>query len=181
MRILNNLTKWIFILCLPFLLFSASITWALNSHWLYRYGFNKYDVSQTTGLSPAELEKAASGLISYFNSSEEYIKLTVIKDGKPFELFNQREIIHLKDVKGLIWLVYWVLIGTGIYVLAYAGLHLFYNKGKYRQRLTWRVVGGSGLTLLFMLLLLIGGLTDFDRLFLLFLLLKALSLLEIQI
>ena len=31
------------------------------------------------------------------------------KDGKPFELFNQQEVIHLEDVKGLIWLDYRVL------------------------------------------------------------------------
>ena len=69
---------------------SASIGWAVNSLWLYKYGFEKYNVSRTTDLAEAELEKAATGLISYFNSGEEYISLTVIKDGKSFELFPSR-------------------------------------------------------------------------------------------
>ena len=133
MRTLNVIAKWLFMPCLPVLLLSASIAWAVNSQWLYEYGFRKYDVSQTTGLAQPELEKAASGLIGYFNSGEEYISLSVIKDGKPFELFNHREVIHLKDVKGLIWLDYWVLLGTLIYVLAYLGLYLFWQKGRYRQ------------------------------------------------
>ena len=125
MRILGTSAKWLFILCLPVLLLTASLGWASNSHWLYNYGFEKYDVGQTTGLADSELEKAASGLISYFNSGEEYISLTVIKDGQPFELFNQREIIHLKDVKGLVWLDYWFGLGTLVYVLAYGGVCLF--------------------------------------------------------
>jgi len=155
-------------LCLPILLLTVSIGWATNSFWLYKYGFDKYDVSQTTGLAEPELEKAASGLISYFNSDEEYITLTVIKGDKPFELFSQREVAHLKDVKGLIWLDYWVLLGTLIYVLAYAGVSLFWQRRKYWRRLVWGVIGGSGLTLIVMLALGLGTLFNFEQLFLQF-------------
>ena len=168
MRILSIAAKWLFMLCLPVLLLSASIAWTTNSLWLYKYGFEKYGVSQTTGLIQPELEKAARGLISYFNSDEEYISLSVIKDDRQFELFNQREIIHLKDVKGLIWLDYWLLLGTLIYVLAYAGVCLFWRKRRYWHRLTWSVVGGSGITLALMLALGLGTLLNFDQLFLQF-------------
>ena len=155
-------------LCLPILLLSASIGWTVNSLWLYKYGFEKYSVSQTTGLAEEELEKAAAGLINYLNSDDEYIELTVVKDDKPFKLFNQREVIHLKDVKELIWLDYWLLLGTLIYILAYAGVCLFWRKGRYRQRLVWRVIGGSGITLALMLALGLGILLNFDQLFLQF-------------
>jgi len=165
LRILGIAAKWIFILCLPVLLLTASLGWAANSLWLYKYGFEKYDISQATGLADSELEKAAAGLISYFNSGDEYISLTVIKDGEPFELFNQREIIHLKDVKGLIWLDYWVLLGTLVYVLAYAGVCLFWRKRRYWRRLAWGVVGGGGITLAFMLALGLGILFGFSQLF----------------
>ena len=157
--------KWLFILCLPILLLTVSIGWAVNSHWLYTYGFEKYNVSQTTGIAEVELEKAATGLIGYFNSGEANISLTVIKDGEPFELFNQREIAHLKDVKGLIRLDYWVLLGTLIYVLSYAGVSLFWRRGKYWRRLGWGVVSGSGITLALMLAIGLGILLNFDQLF----------------
>lgn len=168
MKVIDLVTKWVFILCLPVLLFSVSITGAINSPWLYKYGFNKYDVSLTTGLPGAELEKAANRLISYFNSSEEHINLTVVKEGKPFELFNQREVIHLKDVKSLIWLVYWMLLGTLIYVLGYVLLHFLWRRGEYKHKLTWRVIGGSGLTLLLMLVFGAATMVNFDQLFLQF-------------
>ncbi len=155
-------------LCLAILLLTASIGGAANSLWLYKYGFGKYDISQTSGLAEVELEKAATGLISYFNSDEEYISLTVVKDGEPFELFNQREVAHLRDVKGLIWLDYWVLLGALIYTLVYAGVSLFWRRRRYWRRLAWGAVGGSGITLFLMLALGLGTLLNFDQLFLQF-------------
>ncbi len=168
MRIPGIAAKWLFILCLPVLLLTASLGGVINSLWLYKYGFQKYSVSQTTGLAEVELETAARGLISYFNSGEEYISLTIVKEGQPFELFNQREVIHLKDVKGLIWLDYWVLLGTLIYALTYAGVSLFWHRKRYWRRLAWGVVGGSSATLALMLALGLGILTGFDQLFLQF-------------
>jgi len=163
LRIPGIAAKWLFILCLPLLLLTASLCWAVNSAWLYEYGFEKYNVGQTTGLAQPELKKAATGLIRYFNSNEEYISLTVIKDGEPFELFNHREIAHLRDVKELFWLDYRVLLGTLIYALVYAGVRLFWRKD--RRQLAWGLVGGSGLTLALMLALGLGTLLNFDRLF----------------
>ena len=168
MRILGIAAQWLFILCLPLLLLMASIGVAVNSLWLYKYGFEKYNISQATGLAEAELEKAGKGLIGYFNSDEEYISLTVVKDGQSFELFNQREIIHLKDVKGLIWLDYWVLLGTLSYILGYAGVSLFWRKRRYWRQLAWGESGGSGVTLALMLALGLGTLLGFDQLFLQF-------------
>ena len=163
MRILSTAAKWLFILCLPILLLSASLSWAVNSHWLYKYGFQKYGVSQTTGLAQSELETAATGLISYFNSDDEYITLTVVKDGEPFVLFNQREVAHLRDVKDLIWLDYRFLLMTLIYTLTYAGVSLLWRKDW--RRLARGVAGGSGITLALMLALGLGILLGFDQLF----------------
>ena len=160
--------RWLFILCLPALLLTASIGFAVNSQWLYEYGFDKYNVGQATGLADSELEKAASGLIDYFNSNEDFIDITVTKDGQPFTLFNQKEMAHLKDVKGLILLDYWVLMGTGIYVVVYAAVSLFWLARECRRRLAVSIINGSGFTLGLMLLLGLLALLDFDRFFLQF-------------
>jgi integral membrane protein (TIGR01906 family) len=164
-RILIIVAKWLFILCLPVTLLTASIGLAINSQWLYEYGFNKYNVSQTTGLDDIELKKVASGLIGYFNSAEETIELTVVKDGESFTLFNQREVTHLRDVKGLFWLDYWVLLGTGIYVLLYTLVSLCWLTKEYWRRLAISTVIGSGLTLGLMLFLGLAAILDFDSFF----------------
>jgi integral membrane protein (TIGR01906 family) len=165
LKIRGIVAKWVFMLCLPVLLVTASIGWGVNSLWLYEYGFNKYNVSQTTGLAEVELEKVATGLISYFNSDEENISLTVIKDGEPFELFSEEEVIHFRNVKGLVWLDYRVLLGTLIYTLGYAGVSLLWHKGKYWRQLAWGVAGGGGITLALMLALGLGTVFGFDQLF----------------
>ena len=165
MKALGITAKWLFVLCVPVLLLTVSIGCAVNSLWLYKYGFQKYDVGTVTGLADSELESVAAGLINYFNSGEEYISLTVMKDG---ELFNEKEVAHLKDVKELIWLDYWVLLGTLIYALRYGGVSLFWRRRKYGRLLTWGVVGGGGITLAIMLALWLGTLLGFDQLFLQF-------------
>ena len=171
MRILAIIAKWLFILCLPVLLLSASIGWAANSLWLYKYGFQEYDVSQTLSdygleLSDSELEGIYAGLISYFNSDEEYISLTVVKNGKPVNLFTPEEVIHFRDVKGLIWLDYWILLGTLVYTLGYAGVSLLWRKRRHWRQLAWGVVAGSSITLVVMLGLgLLNTLVGFRQLF----------------
>ena len=166
MKIVRIFVQWVFIVCLPVLLLTASVSGAMNCRWLYQYGFNKYDISRVTGLQPAELDKAADGLIHYFNSNEELISVTVLKDGKPFTLFNEREVAHLKDVKGLFWLVYKVLLGTGSYALIYIAVALFWWRDK--RRLGWGLAGGGGLTLVLMAALGIMIALDFDQFFLQF-------------
>jgi len=167
-KVLGIIAKWLFILSLPILLLTASIAATANSTWLYTGGYEKYGVSQTTGLDKAELEKVAKGLISYFNSDDEYISLTVTKNGESFELFNGREIMHLKDVKGLIWLDYRIALGTFIYCLAYALICLFWQRKKHWRKLAHGLIVASGITLGLMVALAIGAVTDFGELWLQF-------------
>ena len=165
MRNLSNVARVVFILALPAVLISAAIAFEFNSLWLYKDGFEKYNVSQTTGLSEVELERAATGLISYFNSDEEYISVTVVKDGQPFELFNQREVAHLRDVKQLVRLNYRLLLGTALYVGAYAGACLWWRK-KYRRRLVGAVIVGSSIALGMIIVLGVGStIQGFDQMF----------------
>lgn len=168
MKIPGTLARWLFILCLPVLFITASIAGAVNSRWLYSYGFAKYQISQATGLPTSELKKAATGLIDYFNSNQQFISVTVVKDGKPMALFNQREIVHLKDVKDLIHLDYTVALGTLVYALAFAGISLAWHRKRYWRSLARAAVWGSGITLGLMLLLALGSLFNFDQLFLQF-------------
>ncbi len=166
MRVIGNIAKWLFIFSLPALLISAAINFEFNSLWLHRNGFEKYNVSEATGLDKAELEKAAAGLIGYFNSGDEYISLTVVKDGEPLELFNQREVAHLKDVKALMQLNLRLLVGTAAYVGVYAGISLFWRRKRYRRQLAWATVIGSSITLGMIIALGAGSmLLDFNELF----------------
>lgn len=167
MKIFNLVLYWLFILCLPWLIITASLRIPASCPYLYEYLFRKYDVDVTTGLDDAALKDTARSLVQYFNSGEEYIDLVVQKDGQPFNLFNDREIIHLKDVKNLFLLDLWVFLGTLAYCLGYT-IWSFTRGLAGRKRLAHSLLIGGGITLGLMVLLGIGMLFDFDALLLRF-------------
>jgi integral membrane protein (TIGR01906 family) len=168
LKALRIIGKSIFVFCLPCLLITSSLVWAINSQWLYNYGFEKYNVSQATGLSQTDLGNTAEAIINYFNSDEEYLSVTVIKNGETFELFNQREIIHMKDVKGLVWLVYRLWFGSLLYTAIYAGISLFWQRRKHWRRLASAVAIGTGSLLAVILAVGLMALLSFERFFLQF-------------
>lgn len=163
MKHLPAAAKWLFVFCLPLLLISAGLAGAFNSLWLYKFGFDKYDISQKTGIAEVELEKAARGLISYFNSDDEDISVSIIKDGQPFTLFNEREVAHLRDVKELVRLDYRVLLASLLYALVFTGLSLF-RWHDWRQLARGAMWGGS-LTLALMAVLRVVTFFNFDQFF----------------
>jgi integral membrane protein (TIGR01906 family) len=163
-----KIIKYLQILCLPILLLSTSLAWGFNSLWLYEYGFNKYNVSQTTGLSEDELERSATGLIDYFNSSDEYVHIVLTQEDKQFELFTQDEQIHFKDVKQLVWLDYKILLITAsILIMCFLWL-FFWRKGTLRYELIKALAWGSGLSLFIIAILALLSLFNFENLFLQF-------------
>ncbi|MDO9334435.1 MAG: DUF1461 domain-containing protein [Dehalococcoidales bacterium] len=170
MRIISRFAQWLFILCLPVLAITGSIAGAVNSTWLYTAGFEKHHVPESLAanslpLTSADLRDIVHGFIRYFNSGEEFIHLTVQIDGQTIELFNQEEIIHFKDVKGLFRLDYGVLLGTFLYCLLFTLVSLFWRKGNYNRLLARSAIIGSGIGLGILALIGIGILLDFDSLF----------------
>jgi integral membrane protein (TIGR01906 family) len=163
MKVAGTIVRWLFILCLPLLLLTAGLRLPASSAWLYYSLFNKYQVGTTTGLDAGALKAAAHGMVGYFNSGDEYIGLTVIKDGQPFALFNQREIVHLKDVKGLFQLDLRVFQVTAAFALVYAICGVVGGRRR-RAPLAKAALYGALLTLGLMLVMGVGMLFDFDSL-----------------
>jgi integral membrane protein (TIGR01906 family) len=168
LKIVKLFFDLIFIICLPFVLLSGSLAWGFNSSWLYNYGFEKYHVSASTGLSETELNQAAEALIKYFNSNDEYINVVFYHEGKPFELFTMEEKIHFKDVKQLIKLDYLIFYITLLYILIYIMICLYWKKGKYRIQLAKNLIWGSGIAVTIVILIGLASFFDFDSLFLQF-------------
>jgi integral membrane protein (TIGR01906 family) len=163
LRIAAAIARILCIICIPFIILTGVLGIAFNFVPLYTYGFEKYDVSDSTGLADSELTKIAQGLISYFNSDENNLELIVEKDGVSFVLFTREEALHMKDVKGLVRLDYGVLMGTLVYVIGYALAVVFLHSS--RRKLARSILFGSLLTLILMLALWLGSLWDFDTIF----------------
>jgi integral membrane protein (TIGR01906 family) len=162
--------KSLFIICIPVFFLATSLAWGFNSLWLYQYGFEKYQVSQSTGISASNLEKSARGLIDYFkiSSSDGYVHIILTENNRSFELFTREEQIHFKDVRQLVWLDYKVLLISLIFILGYITFYFIKQKSKFRHQLALNLIWGCGLSLVLIILLGVGSFLDFDSLFLQF-------------
>ena len=108
----------LFAVCVPLFLVTSSVAWAFNDTGLYRRGFEKYRVANASGISNADLGQVAARLRGYFNSTDEPLLVETQVFGEEREIFNQREVLHMRDVKRLVWWVYGVAALSGLYLLA---------------------------------------------------------------
>ena len=141
------------------LLLTTDLRLAANDIRLYEYGFNKYEVSAATGLDNEELLSVADQMVTYFNSAEEFLDI---------DLFNQREVTHLKDVKGLLQLAYRLQLASLAYIVVYIVINFVLRRGAFWRGLARRLIWGSGATIALLAVLGLWAVTDFDSLFLLF-------------
>ena len=137
---------WLFIICFPLLLLTSTVRLLVNSTHIYEYGFDKYEISEATGIDESQLSQVATRLIDYFNFKVETPQIEIVTDGREFELFHDYELIHLEDVKGLLRLDYLVQGIVFAYVVTYALLFLLWQRGR-RQDLAKGITRGSILTL----------------------------------
>lgn len=168
MKIIGMSARWLFVVCFLLLLITTNIRWAAHEIKLYEHGFNKYGVSDVTGIGQAELKTAATRLIDYFNSKVETPQMKVIRDGSEFDLFNERELVHLEDVKALIQLDYHVQIGSLILVIVCSLVLLFWRKYGSWRALASQIAWGSIVSVFLILALALGAIFGFERLFLQF-------------
>ena len=167
MKIARNITFWLGVCCVPVLLFTSTICWEVNDLRLYEYGFDKYEISQTTGIDRLQLKSVAQHLIDYFDLKVNTAQIVVGKRDEEFNLFNERELVHLEDVRNLIQLDYWVQRGA-LLLLIICVLVLFFG-----FKVGWRIVvkvlsWGSLVTVGLMVVLALWALFGFERFFLLF-------------
>ena len=158
----------LFILAVPLFLIAGSVTWAVNDGGLYRRGFDRYDISLYSGIAPADLERVGAELRRYFNSTQEPLQVRAAVFGMKRDLFNPREVAHMKDVKHLIWGTYAVAAIAALYLLAATAAGFIRQGPAFTPQLArWLLAGG--LTTLGIIAA-IGGfaLVGFDTLFLLF-------------
>jgi integral membrane protein (TIGR01906 family) len=167
MKVVQKIFYWIFACCLPVLLVTSTIAWEVNEIRLYEYGFNKYGISQATGLDNQQLRAVAQRLIDYFDLRADTAQIEVNRAGQKFDLFNERELIHLQDVRDLIRRDYRVQIVDFLFMVICTVVLMVGLKSGWRmpvRGLFW----GSVITLGLMTILAVWAIFGFERFFILF-------------
>ncbi|MCY4365419.1 MAG: TIGR01906 family membrane protein [Chloroflexi bacterium] len=156
------------VLSVPLFLISASVAWAVNDPGLYRRGFEKYNISVYSGITSDDLNRVGYDLRRYFNSSEEPLNVVVSVYGQERELYNEREVHHMRDVKGLVRGVYWVAAVTLLLMVVVKGAGYYFCRWNFTWPMArWGLYGGL-LTLGIVAVVGLFALVGFDSLFLLF-------------
>ncbi len=168
MNLLTRVLAVLFILTVPVLLIAGSVALAVNDPGLYDAGFDKYSISLRTGISDADLRLVGAELRNYFNSDNEPLLIKTQVYGEEREVFNQREVAHMRDVKGLIQGVYIVALLSAAYLAATVALGFLWRGHEFWRPLARLSTWGGGLTLLLILAFGAIALVGFDSLFLKF-------------
>jgi len=155
----------IFIIAVPLFLITVSVTWAFNSPGLYNDGFEKYSISRTSGIADADLRQVGADIRGYINSSDEPMDIQTRIFGVEQDLFNSKEISHMKDVKKLVRGVYVLAIASAVYLLAMTLVGFARQRGQFTQFLATRLAMGGGLTLSLLILFGTVAAFGFDSLF----------------
>lgn len=150
MRYIIKIINLLFILSIPFFFITFSLAMVINIPALYQYEFNKYDVGHSTvgyftNLDSQELKSIARAMPDYFNSGGEEEPINLIVRGR--ELFNEKEITHMIDVKKLVRLDYRLLLILSSFIAIYTLTKaLFFSKIGWRPYFL-RLLLGAGITL----------------------------------
>ena len=169
------------VLSVPILLITTNVRGVINAPVLYSYGFDRYDIPARTGIERSELLSAARQIRDYFNNDEKYLVVSVVRGGVPYEnLFNpptykadetaglSREVLHMKDVKGLVRGVYMLQMFAFLYLVAFAVGGFLIQKRAFGPEMVRYMGWGGAATLGLVALVGLAALIGFDRLFLAF-------------
>jgi integral membrane protein (TIGR01906 family) len=168
MNYIIRILEIIFIIAVPLFLVTGSVAWAVNDPSVYNLGFEKYNISLFTGITDADLRQAEADLRRYFNSSDEPLVLRTRVFGEEREIFSQREVAHMRDVKGLVRGVYLFAGLSALYILAIVAGGFWWFRRAFLDRLARLLLWGGGLTLALVVAVGLFALVGFDALFLMF-------------
>ncbi|MHB1314867.1 MAG: TIGR01906 family membrane protein [Christensenellales bacterium] len=133
-----------------FLFCAALQSAAMDRHFFYAE-FEKLQVSEETGMSPAELEKVTDNLLSYLEGNRETLDMTAVIKGQQREVFNQKEKDHMVDVKALFVLLQQAKITALGCSIALLAVTVLLSRKKALHTITrsylWAAVGFFGAVL----------------------------------
>ena len=159
----------LFVVMVPVFLIAFNVRWVINFPPLYSYGFDRYDIPRYTGIERDELISAGKQIRDYFNNDAELLEVRVVVGGVlVMNLYNEREVLHMRDVKGLVKGVYRVSEISGVFLALVIAVGFWVWRGEFWPTLGRLLRWGGGVTLGLVALVGLGSLVGFDRLFLAF-------------
>ena len=164
-RALRVLAAGLAVTAVPIFLITTNVWLVINVPVLYSYGFDRYNIVEWTGIERDELLSAGRQVRDYFKNDEGLLDVRVFVQGVRRSIYNEREILHMRDVKSLVKAVYSAQQITGIYLVLFAAVGLAIFRRPFLAPLVRLLRLGGMATLGLVLLVGFGSILGFDRLF----------------
>ena len=169
LRFLCILRSTLIVLIVPLLLVTTNVRLVADSPYLYSYGFQKYGIESVTGIEMGQLELAGEKIRDYFSNDQDYLVIDIERQGQKIKnLYNQREILHMKDVKNLIQLIYSIQIWSLLLFITLILIGFLSIRLRKFSNVIDPISWGGGLTLGIAAVVGILSLFGFQRLFIFF-------------
>ena len=161
----------LFIVLVPVFLITANVRLVINLPALYSYGYDRYE-DQITRYMNIERDDYIDGgrqIRDYFNNDAEELDVRVVVGGILRSIYSEREVLHMSDVKDLVRGVYRLGELSALYLFAFAVAGMFFEPWRRAlHRTAWHMAMGGAVTLGLVVLVGLGALAGFERLFLAF-------------
>ena len=166
MRLLVKILSVLFVVAVPILLVTTNVRVLVNTPALYSFGFDQFDIPVTTGLAREELISVGEQIRDYFNNDEVFIYPEArFQDGVRRVLFNNREILHMFDVKQVLRNVYWAQLGSAVYLALFLVFGIVLAPEGLARRMLRLMFRGGLATLALIGITVVASLIGFDRVF----------------
>lgn len=156
---------WLFVLAFLVFLITSNVRVAFNSPALYELGFTRHNVDGTTGLTISQLSEAGHQIREYFRSDKELLDLRITVNDQEITLFKPREIIHMRDVKELLHLVYRAQEGAFLFLFLFVTIGFVASGNEFGGPLRRLLAGASMLTIAAVVVAALASVVAFGPLF----------------
>lgn len=161
----------LFIVLVPVFLITANVRLVINLPALYSYGYDRYEdeITRYMNIERDDYIDGGRQIRDYFNNDAEELDVRVVVGGVLRSIYSEREVLHMSDVKDLVRGVYRLGELSALYLFAFAVAGMFFEPWRRSlHRTAWHMAMGGAVTLGLVVLVGLGALAGFERLFLAF-------------
>jgi len=167
MKVLLLTFKGFLVLSVPVFLIIIASDIVIKTRFIYEYDFWRYEISKNTSIELTNLRKIGKEIRTYFQNNDQYLSVETTINNQMKFLFNQREIHHMKDVKGLINLIDNIGLIIGCIFIIFSLILVFYDH-HWKETLLKLILLSGLLSVFLVILISITFLVFFDYFFVLF-------------
>ncbi len=151
--------------CTPVFIIAANVSYVTHSEWLYAYNWWRNGIADRTGLPTSELDSAAVQIKDYFRNDADRLQVTVISSRGPLEIFDEREILHMIDVKVLMQGVDALSLWLGVLLVLLVAIGFALRRGRFFSALSTTLRWSAAIWGVIVLVLVVASLIDFTWVF----------------